>query len=451
MYIFVISLISYGIYAYSLADTAQSIHALYNDSYVELGFHRFIKLLMYLGTASVLIMSSSYLRCNSIALYEYIALVIFALLGMVFLLSSSDFIMTYLAIELMSLSFYLLAAFDKNNQLSTEAGLKYFILGAFSSGLLLFGMSIIYGSTGSTSYIAIRDILLFSDFSQSEHILLGMSLVIIGLLFKLAAAPFHMWVPDVYQGSPTSSTAFFSIVPKVVILGVLFQVLYIVFWQYFDFWHNIILTSAILSMFIGSLGAINQVSIKRLFSYSAIGHAGYALMGFSTGSVDGVTSVLTYMLIYIVTLVGVFSIVLSLQKESDNTFTDKLSDLEGLGKTHPIQAGALTVLMFSIAGIPPLSGFFAKWYVFLSAVKSMYYFPVMLAILASVIGAFYYIRIIKIMYFGNEEGTIFKKADVGSVILLSMSILFTLTFFIYAESIITYLFKVSSLWLGSGF
>jgi len=355
----------------------------------------------------------------------------FALLGLMLLVSAYDLISLYLAIELQSLSFYVLASFKKNSAFSTEAGLKYFILGAFSSGLILFGSSLIYGFSGTTNFEDLARLLsgLSSSSLSVQAIFLGLSFLAAGLLFKLAAAPFHMWSPDVYEGAPTTVSTFFAVVPKIGIFAVFLRLFYGTFYDLLPYWQYILLWCALVSVIIGSFVAIRQKKIKRLLAYSAISHVGYLLIAFATGTVEGAQSLLFYLVVYMVTSITIWSVVLSV--ETLGTPQSKFNtSFQSMVTTNPILAITTALTLFSMAGVPPLAGFCAKLYVFLSAIESSLIFVSVLAILTSVIAAFYYIRIIKIMFFEKSRDWVFyKPISQGASLLMGFGLVFIMLCF----------------------
>lgn len=342
----------------------------------------------------------------------------------------------YLAIELLSLPLYGLAALKSRSLLSTEAGLKYFILGAFSSGLLLFGCSLLYGFTGTTNYQQLFQV--FStidktvDIEVSNAIILGVLFILVGMLFKLSAAPFHLWAPDVYEGAPTSVTAFFAIVPKIAILSLVVRLFSYVFYGLLLPWQEVLILCSLLSMIVGTLGALWQKKIKRLLAYSGIGHIGYMLIGISTGSIEGIYATFFYVIIYIVMTVATFSILLSIRRQGNLSKLKYLNDLSGLFVSNPQLALAFSIIMFSMCGVPPLAGFFSKMFIFISAINMEMYFLAIIGVMTSVIASFYYIRIIKLMFFDsttkiNNLSPISKENS----LFLSACCLFLMTFFVW--------------------
>lgn len=391
-----------------------------------------IKSVIVLSTIVVLLFSFEYFEDEKITAFEYSILILLAVLGMLLLVSSYDFLALYLAIELQSLALYVLATFKRNSEFSTEAGLKYFILGALSSGVLLFGISLIYGLTGSTNFETINHILIGLGLNSNENLVglsIGILFIAVALLFKVAAAPFHMWAPDVYEGSPTIVTAFFAIVPKIGILGLFITIFLETFYGLINQWEHIIIFSAICSMTIGAIGAITQKKIKRLLAYSAIGHIGYMLIGIASATPEGVQSLLLYILVYIIMSINIFSVVLSLYDSNNLIKIKYISELAGLSKVNGILAITLSITVLSMAGIPPLAGFASKFYIFLAAIESSMYVLAIIGVLTSVIAAVYYIRLIKIMYFENPEITVnYKTIDFQKSIILALSLFFILFF-----------------------
>lgn len=372
-----------------------------------------IKIVVLLGGLGILLLSLDYYaEEKSLAEYEYTQLILISLLGMLLLVSSSDLIMFYLSIELISLSLYILAAFRRHGQFSTEAGLKYFLLGALSSGLLLFGCGLIYTITGLTGFNELSYYLWYGTSEDLIGVKAGALFIVIALLFKLAAAPFHMWAPDVYEGSPTIVTAYFAIVPKIAILGILVSFLLGPFYSLLADLQPIILFSAIFSVFVASIGGINQTKIKRLLAYSAIGHIGFMLIGIAQGSIYGLQASFVYIIIYIIMSFTTFSIILSLFKQSQ--INNYLSEFSGLSRTEPVLAITFALSLLSIAGIPPLAGFFSKYLILLSAIESEFYLVSIITVICSVIACFYYLRIIKWMYFRDSVDYYFK--DLGDII-----------------------------------
>ena len=370
---------------------------LFNGSVVIDYLSSFMKIITLLAAFIVLAISKNYLDNFKISKIEYPILILCSVLGMMVMISSNDLIVFYMGLELQSLALYVLATFNRNNLKSSEAGLKYFVLSALSSGLLLYGCSLIYGFSGSTNFEIIA-----SQLNSNEYALtFGIVFILVGLAFKISAVPFHMWAPDVYEGSPTTVTLFFTMVPKIAALTVFIRFLYVPFLELIDQWQMILVFLSIASMLFGAIAAIGQKNIKRLIAYSSIGHIGYALAGVASASNDGIQSSVIYLTIYIVMNLGFFSCLLMLRR-NDNYY-ESIDDLSGLSKNHPILSFSLLVILFSLAGIPPLAGFFAKFYIFKAVIEQSMYFLAIVGLLSTVIAAFYYLRIIKIIYFDPEK------------------------------------------------
>jgi NADH-quinone oxidoreductase subunit N len=370
---------------------------LFNGSVVIDYLSSFMKIITLLAAFIVLAISKNYLDNFKISKIEYPILILSSVLGMMVMISSNDLIVFYMGLELQSLALYVLATFNRNNLKSSEAGLKYFVLSALSSGLLLYGCSLIYGFSGSTNFEIIA-----SQLNSNEYALtFGIVFILVGLAFKISAVPFHMWAPDVYEGSPTTVTLFFTMVPKIAALTVFIRFLYVPFLELIDQWQMILVFLSIASMLFGAIAAIGQKNIKRLIAYSSIGHIGYALAGIASASNDGIQSSVIYLTIYIVMNLGLFSCLLMLRR-NDNYY-ESIDDLSGLSKNHPILSFSLLVILFSLAGIPPLAGFFAKFYIFKAVIEQSMYFLAIVGLLSTVIAAFYYLRIIKIIYFDPEK------------------------------------------------
>ena len=372
-------------------------------SYVHDSFGQFMKLLVLLGGASCLAMTLSYNTQEKLNRFEFPVLILFSVLGMMFLISAGDLMLTYVGIELMSLPVYVLVSMRRDFVKSSEAGIKYFVLGALASGLILYGISMIYGFSGTVNFARLADTLALQD-GISIALAFGMIMLLCGIAFKLSAVPFHMWTPDVYEGAPTSVTAFMAIVPKVAVLALLARFLFVGFADMMQYWQDVLWIIAAASMIIGAFAAIPQTNIKRLLAYSTIGHIGYALVGLTAGGFEGVRSMIIYIAIYMIMNIGVFAI-LMMMRQNDRQTSD-IESLSGLGKTHPGIAFMMTLLMFSMAGIPPLAGFFSKLFVFQAAVAAELYGLAILGVLTSVVAAYYYLRIIKIMYFDEAPHTL---------------------------------------------
>ena len=374
--------------------------------------------------------SFDYIKLIGINKIEYPILILSATLGMMIMISSYDLIVFYMGLELQSLSLYVLISFNRDSYRSTEAGLKYFILSALSSGLLLYGCSLIYGFSNSTNFDLIAQNI--DQFNTGS--IFGIVFILVGLAFKVSAVPFHMWAPDVYEGSPTSVTAFFAIVPKVAALTVFIRFLYVPFINLVDQWQMIIIFISLASMILGAVAAIGQTNLKRLMAYSAIGHMGYALAGLATGSNEGIQSTVIYLSIYLLMNLGIFSCIFMMKRK--DIFYEDIQDLSGLSKNHPIISVCLLVLLFSLAGIPPLAGFFAKFYVFMAVIKVEMYTLAIIGLITTVISAFYYLRIIKIIYFDDSKEIFEIDKNLGLKVSLFLSTIIILIYFIYPSLLI---------------
>ena len=408
-----------------ILNSSNETEKIFLDSFARDAFSNFFKILILIASLFVLNTSKVFITDNKIGKFEYPIIILLSILGMFFMVSSNDIILFYLGLELQSLSLYILASIDRDNLRSSESGIKYFVLSALSSGLLLYGCSLLYGFTGSTNFDLIADQLI----KDNTGAVFAMVFVLVGLAFKVSAVPFHMWTPDVYEGAPTSITSYFAVVPKVAGLAVLIKFMFIPFSNILSEWQLIIIFISIASMILGAVAAIVQKNIKRLLAYSSIGHVGYALAGVATGVISGYESSIIYISIYVVMNVGAFSCLYLLKK--DGEYRENISDLSGLSKKQPLLAISFLVILFSLAGIPPLAGFFAKFYVFTAVIEQKMYALAIIGLLTTVISAFYYIRIIKIIYF--DDSTISFDPVKNSVaklsVLISCAIL--ITFFLY--------------------
>jgi NADH-quinone oxidoreductase subunit N len=364
-------------------------------------FGRFMKVLALIGSITAMVMSVGHAKSDQLNRFEFPVLLVLSTLGMLLLISANDLIAFYLALELMSLALYVIAAFNRDSLRSTEAGLKYFVLGALSSGMMLYGMSLVYGFTGNTGFEGIAKVL--SAETRGLGLIFGMVFVLAGACFKISAVPFHMWTPDVYEGAPTPVTAFFAAGPKVAAMAILVRIVSDAFLPIVADWRQIIVFVSIASMLLGSFAAIGQRNIKRLMAYSSIGHMGYALVGLAAGSETGVSGVVLYMTIYMVMTLGTFACIMAMRRK-DGENVENVDDLAGLSSTKPFMAIVLTALMFSMAGIPPLAGFFAKYFVFVAAIEAKLYALAVIGVLSSVVGAYYYLRIVKLMWFDEAKG-----------------------------------------------
>ena len=410
---------------------------LFDNSYKIDSLSTFMKITTIVSGIFVLISSYNYTKLEKISNIEYSVLILCSILGMLVMIGSYDLIVFYIGLELQSLSLYVLAAFNRNKINSSEAGLKYFVLSALSSGLLLYGCSLIYGFTGSTNFNIISE----NIFSSSTGNVFGLVFILVGLAFKISAVPFHMWAPDVYEGSPTSVTLFFAVVPKIAALTVFIRFLYVPFVDLIDQWQTIIIFLSIASMLFGAIAAIGQKNLKRLIAYSSIGHMGYALAGLAVGTNSGIQNSIIYICIYIIMNLGVFCCLFVMKRE--DKFYDDLDDLSGLSKNHPIVSFSLLILLFSLAGIPPMAGFFAKFYIFISVIEESMYFLAIIGLLSTVISAFYYLKIIKIIYFDKPKAKYDEIKYIGLKLSLAISTLFVLLYFVYPGVLISLVSKIN--------
>ena len=396
----------------------------FDGSFVVDGFARFLKVLAIIGSAAAILMSIDHAERERQQRFEYSILIVLSTLGMLMLISAADLIALYVGLELMSLPLYVVAASHRNSLRSTEAGLKYFVLGALSSGMLLYGASLVYGFTGTVSFVGIAH----SAADAGSGLIFGLVFLFVGFCFKVSAVPFHMWTPDVYEGAPTPVTAFFAAAPKVAGIAMFVRATVVAFPGITAQWQEIVVFVSIASMLLGAFAAIGQRNIKRLMAYSSIGHMGFALIGLAAGTAEGVQGVLVYMAIYLTMTLGVFAVILSMRREGG--MVESIDQLAGLARTHPTMAFFLAMLLFSMAGVPPLAGFFAKFYVFLAAIKAGLYILAVIGVLASVIGAYYYLAIIKVMYF-EEPAEPFYSMPNELKLVLGVCGLFNILFFVY--------------------
>jgi len=410
---------------------------LFNNSYKIDQLSTFMKIITIISGIFVLISSYKYTKIEKIFKIEYSILILCSILGMLVMISSYDLIVFYIGLELQSLSLYVLAAFNTNQTKSSEAGLKYFILSALSSGLLLYGCSLIYGFSGSTNFYLISENILSSEYGN----VFGIVFILVGLAFKIAVVPFHMWAPDVYEGSPTSVTLFFAVVPKIAALTVFIRFLYVPFVDLIDQWQMIIIFLSLASMIFGAVSAIGQKNLKRLIAYSSIGHMGYALAGLAVGTNSGIQSSIIYISIYLIMNLGIFCCLFMMKRK--DKFFDNLEDLSGLSKNHPIISLSLLILLFSLAGIPPMAGFFAKFYIFMSVIEQSMYFLAIVGLLSTVISAFYYLRIIKIIYFDPPKEQYDQDHNFGLKISLTIATLLILFYFVYPSGLINLVSKIN--------
>ncbi|SDW24567.1 NADH-quinone oxidoreductase subunit NuoN [Litoreibacter albidus] len=377
----------------------EGTNAAFGGAFVDDGFSRFAKVTILLSAAAILVMSQDFMTRHGLFRFEYPILVALSVVGMMMMVSAGDLMALYMGLELQSLALYVVASLRRDSVKSTEAGLKYFVLGALSSGMLLYGASLVYGYAGTTLFAGIFSTVNAGDISLG--LLFGLVFVIAGLAFKVSAAPFHMWTPDVYEGSPTPITAFFATAPKVAAMGLFARVVHDAFGGAVADWSQIVAFLSVVSMFLGAIAAIGQRDIKRLMAYSSIAHMGFALMGLAAGTAEGVQAMLIYMAIYVTMNIGTFAFILSMEKDGEPV-TD-IDALQNYSKKEPMRALAMLVLLFSLAGIPPMVGFFGKFYVLKAAVDADMAWLAIAGVVASVIGAFYYLRVIYYMYFGEER------------------------------------------------
>ena len=405
--------------------------------FISDSFSIFMKCLVLFGAAISLIMGMGYINRENMNRFEFPILILFATIGMLLMISANDLISLYVALELQSLSLYIIAAFRIDSIRSSESGLKYFVLGALSSGLLLYGSSMVYGFTGFTNFDSIATVIHENAGHSSESligIIIGLVFIAAALAFKVSAVPFHMWTPDVYEGAPTPVTAFFAAAPKIAAMALFLRVLLGPFHELMSQWTQIIIFISIASMILGAFAAIGQRNIKRLIAYSSIGHIGYALVGLSAGTTEGIRGVLIYMAIYMVMSLGTFACILTMRRRGQ--MLENIDDLSGLSKTNPAIALALAIFMFSMAGIPPLAGFFGKLYVFLAAIEEGLYALAIIGVLTSAVGAFYYIRIVKVMYFDKPSQAFDKPIGKQLTGVLVCTGLVTLLFFAFPSPLI---------------
>jgi NADH-quinone oxidoreductase subunit N len=403
----------------------------FGGAFISDPFARIMKLMALTGSAVALVMSVDYMREARLLKMEFPVLVLLATAGMLLMISANDLIALYVGLELQSLALYVIAAFRRDSVRSSEAGLKYFVLGALSSGMLLYGASLIYGFTGATTFPAIAEAVGAGE--PSIGVIFGLVFVFAGLAFKISAVPFHMWTPDVYEGAPTPVTAFFAAAPKIAAMALTVRFAMDAFPLATEQWRQIVVFISIASMALGAFAAIGQTNIKRLMAYSSIGHVGYALIGLAAASAEGVQGVIVYMFIYLAMTLGTFAFILSMRR--GDVMVEDIDDLSGLSRHNPMQAFIVAALMFSLAGIPPLAGFFAKFYVFTAAIQAGLYALAVIGVLASVVGAYYYLRIVKIMYF-DAPADRFEPMPFTQRIVFGVSGLIVLFFFLYPSPLI---------------
>ena len=422
-----------------ILNNSYSPEKIFLDSFLRDAYSNFFKILILIASLFVLNSSKAFILDNKLGKFEYPIIILLSILGMFFMVSSNDIILFYLGLELQSLSLYILASIDRDNLRSSESGIKYFVLSALSSGLLLYGCSLLYGFTGSTNF----DLIANELNKENVGAVFAMVFILVGLAFKVSAVPFHMWTPDVYEGAPTSITSYFAVVPKVAGLAVMIKFMFIPFSNILLEWQTIIVFISLASMILGAIAAIGQKNIKRLLAYSSIGHIGYALAGVATGAISGYESAIVYIAIYVIMNIGAFSCLYLLKK--DGEYKEKISDLSGISKKHPILAISFLVILFSLAGIPPLGGFFAKFYVFTAVLEQKMYALAIIGLITTVISAFYYLKIIKTIYFDDSIITFDAPKNRFAQLSILISCITLLTFFLYpsvlnnvAESLFIY-------------
>jgi len=396
-------------------------------------FALFMKALVLIGSAVSVVMSIRYNEEHGIGRFEFPVLILLAATGMMVMVSANDLITLYLGLELQSLALYVVASFDRDSVRSSEAGLKYFVLGALSSGMLLYGASMIYGFAGTTSFVALAKLLTGAG-APSPGLIIGVVFVAVGLAFKVSAVPFHMWVPDVYEGAPTPVTAFFAVAPKMAAIALFMRFLIEPFGAMLTEWRQIIVFLSVASMVLGAVAAIAQSNIKRLMAYSSIGHIGYALIGVAAASPSGIRGVLIYMAIYLFMNVGTFAVILCMRQQG--RMLEGINDLAGLSRSHPGLALALAIFMFAMAGIPPTAGFFSKLYIFLAAIDAHLVGLAVIGVLASVVGAFYYLRIVKVMYFDEPAGAFDRPLAPELKAVLLVTAVVTMFFFLLPDPVV---------------
>ena len=423
----------------SLIINSQTDHEIYllNNSYKIDQLSNLMKIIAIISGIFFMLSSYDYTKLTNLSNVEYSTLILCSILGMLVMISSYDLIVFYIGLELQSLPLYVLAAFNRNKIQSSEAGLKYFVLSALSSGILLYGCSLLYGFSGSTNFYTISQ----NIYSHEAKNVFGLVFILVGLAFKISAVPFHMWAPDVYEGSPTSVTLFFAMVPKVAALTVFIRFLYVPFVNLIDQWQAIIIFLSLSSMIFGAVAAIGQKNLKRLIAYSSIGHMGYALAGLAVGTNSGIQNSIIYICIYLIMNLGIFCCLFMMKR--NGKFFDNLEDLSGLSKNHPVISLSLLILLFSLAGIPPMAGFFAKFYVFMSVIEKSMYFLAIVGLISTVVSAFYYLKIIKIIYFDEPKEKYDNVNFIGVKISLTLSTLLILLYFVYPSGLINLISKIN--------
>jgi NADH-quinone oxidoreductase subunit N len=424
----------------------------FGETFIFDGFAAFMKVMILVSAAAVVFMAKDYLIRHEIDRFEFPVLILLATLGMIMMVSANDFIALYLGLELQSLALYVIASFQRDGTRSAEAGLKYFVLGALASGMLLYGMSLVYGFAGTTGFVPLAD--LFAHGDAPTGVIVGIVFILAGLAFKVSAVPFHMWTPDVYEGAPTPVTALFAVAPKIAAMGLLIRVMVGPFGDLGDQWQQIVIFVSIASMILGAVAAINQRNIKRLMAYSSIGNMGYALIGLAVAAeaadpvvrADGVRNMLIFLAIYVFMNVGTFAVILTMRR--GGRMIEEIDGLAGLSKTNPLMALCLGVFMFSMAGIPPFAGFLGKLYIFQSAVQAGLFPLAIIGVLASVVAAFYYIRIVKVMYFDAPDEAFDSPIGMEMKGVLVVSFIFVTFFIVFPVPLIAGAARATASLLG---
>ena len=413
---------------------------LLSDLFVQDRLSVYMKLLVLFSGIVIIYISEKYRSFEKLFIYEYPLLILFSILGMLIMISANDFISLYMGLELQSLSLYVLASMKKDSSKSSEAGLKYFILGALASGFFLFGVSLLFGIAGTTTYTELSLILVNYE-NYSPLLALAIVMILCSIAFKLSAAPFHMWTPDVYEGSPTTVTAFIAVVPKIAAVAIIVRVLYIPFGNIYEIWYQILVMISVVSIYVGAFGAIVQDNIKRLMAYSTIGSIGYVLLALSAGSQEALQGALIYITIYTISVMGSFVAIVFMEK--DNIALEKISDLAGISKTDPYTAICFSILLLSLAGLPPFAGFVGKFYIFRSLIIEDLTWLAVIGVIGSVIAAYYYLKLIKIMYLDSAEEPLILRYNLGSKIVLGATSLMVLSFLLYAKSVVNFIEYIS--------
>lgn len=409
----------------------------FNDLLIADGFTQFIKVMVLIASTLVLGMSFDWLEMGPHKKFEYPILVLLSTVGLMIMVSANDLLMLYLGLELSSLALYVLAAYDRDNAVSSEAGVKYFTLGALASGMMLFGASLVYGYIGTTNFSDMAMLFAATEDAQASvayGAIVGMVMLVVGLCFKISAVPFHMWTPDVYQGAPTPVTMLFATAPKIAAMAIFIRLLMDPFANMLPDWRNILAIVSVASMAVGAFGALTQTNIKRLLAYGSIGHIGYMLIGLAAGTPEGIRGVLIYFALYLFMSVGTFGFVLFMRRAGEQV--ENISDLAGLSKTNPRGAFFMLLMMFSMAGIPPLAGFYGKFFIFLSAMQAQLYTLAVIGVLTSVVAAFYYLRVIKLMYFDEPVLGLERRVPLFSQGVLLICALVTALFFLYPAALL---------------